>query len=56
MPNNSLIFSVFLKKQNKTQKNSQSEQTVGGIQSLHTILLQELCTILYFHEITDLVR
>lgn len=47
---------MFLKTKQNTQKNSQSEQTVDGIQSLHTILLQELCTILYFHEITDLVR
>lgn len=45
---------MFIK--TKQNKNSQSEQTVGGIQSLHTILLQERCTILYFHEITDLVR
>lgn len=57
--NNSLIsLCVFLKtKQNK--KNPKifiGTNSVGGIQSLHTILLQELYTILYFCEIIYLVH
>lgn len=44
---------VFLKtKQNK----SQFELTVGGIQSLHTILLEELRAILHFYKIIYLVH